>query len=550
METISIEFPAGRYHATPWDAHVNEGRVEWPPSPWRLLRALLAVGYTKLGWGEYPDPVASDLIEKLSAVSPTYTLPAATAAHTRHYMPIKDGTSKVFDAFLRFTDPDARLLIHYDVVLSDDERQVLGKLVAGLTYLGRAESWAVAELLAPDSDREPTSGGYCCVPWRGSSEEIGDACNRIRLLRALPSDDFAAWRATQIDVTAESIGAEEAAKQSAKGKPVTAAMLKKVRQKAEALYPNQLLDALQAETSTWQSQGWPQPPGSQWVDYRIPIDVIEQKPLNPIPANPPQSRVHAVLLAIDGDGKSGTVRPLMKRALPLMELVHSEAVRKSTDALGFGNISELSGKDNDNAVLRGHRHASWIPLSLFGHGRIDHILVHCVQGFSSQAIASLASVRWAYSKDIARLSINLAGMGDLDEILKQLRRNPLCRSADSLSLDSAKIWESATPLVLRKYLQKHGKKTPEGQLREELIERGFDEPKSIRFWSAEEMVRRRLKGYVLVRKLTKRQPPMERSFAATIEFDRPQSGPILLGYASHFGLGLFKGVDTKTDSME
>lgn len=43
MIAISLTFPAGRYHATPWDRHVNEGAVEWPPSPWRLLRSLVAV---------------------------------------------------------------------------------------------------------------------------------------------------------------------------------------------------------------------------------------------------------------------------------------------------------------------------------------------------------------------------------------------------------------------------------------------------------------------------------------------------------------------------
>jgi len=29
--TIKLNFPAGRYHATPWGRHVNEGVAEWPP---------------------------------------------------------------------------------------------------------------------------------------------------------------------------------------------------------------------------------------------------------------------------------------------------------------------------------------------------------------------------------------------------------------------------------------------------------------------------------------------------------------------------------------
>jgi CRISPR-associated protein Csb2 len=41
--SISIQFLTGRAHMHPWQTHHNEGRVEWPPSQWRLLRALVAV---------------------------------------------------------------------------------------------------------------------------------------------------------------------------------------------------------------------------------------------------------------------------------------------------------------------------------------------------------------------------------------------------------------------------------------------------------------------------------------------------------------------------
>ena len=45
MIAISLHFLTGRFHATPWGHHVNEGVAEWPPSPWRLLRALMATFY-------------------------------------------------------------------------------------------------------------------------------------------------------------------------------------------------------------------------------------------------------------------------------------------------------------------------------------------------------------------------------------------------------------------------------------------------------------------------------------------------------------------------
>ncbi|MFH1303100.1 MAG: type I-U CRISPR-associated protein Csb2, partial [Planctomycetota bacterium] len=47
MIAIEMKFPTGKLHATPWGRHVNEGAVEWPPSPWRFLRALLAVWHHK-----------------------------------------------------------------------------------------------------------------------------------------------------------------------------------------------------------------------------------------------------------------------------------------------------------------------------------------------------------------------------------------------------------------------------------------------------------------------------------------------------------------------
>ena len=86
MPTLKLRFPSGRYHATPWGHHVNEGLIEWPPSPWRLLRALIACGFSSKGWSEVPE-VARRLIDKFAGVLPSYQLPPASAVHSRHYMP-------------------------------------------------------------------------------------------------------------------------------------------------------------------------------------------------------------------------------------------------------------------------------------------------------------------------------------------------------------------------------------------------------------------------------------------------------------------------------
>jgi CRISPR-associated protein Csb2 len=55
--TISIRFLTGRAHLHPWQTHHSEGRVEWPPSQWRLLRALVSVAGRGLTSLPYPDDV-------------------------------------------------------------------------------------------------------------------------------------------------------------------------------------------------------------------------------------------------------------------------------------------------------------------------------------------------------------------------------------------------------------------------------------------------------------------------------------------------------------
>ena len=42
MIAIGIRFVAGGYHARPWGVFGRDGIPEWPPSPYRLLRALIA----------------------------------------------------------------------------------------------------------------------------------------------------------------------------------------------------------------------------------------------------------------------------------------------------------------------------------------------------------------------------------------------------------------------------------------------------------------------------------------------------------------------------
>lgn len=147
--TIEIAFPWGRYHATPWTKAANEGVPEWPPSPWRLLRALYAT------WMDRCGDLASDTVESLLsdlATPPTFWLPPAQPGHSRHYYPdTANGTDLVFDPFVSMAR-DASVGVHWPVDLDESSRAALHRLVSVLPYLGRAESICDAQVVA---DIEP-----------------------------------------------------------------------------------------------------------------------------------------------------------------------------------------------------------------------------------------------------------------------------------------------------------------------------------------------------------------------------------------------------------
>ena len=88
MPIIELNFLAGRFHATPWGRNVNEGVPEWPPSPYRLLRALYDT------WKRKRPDWAVDRVEPLFAAlaseTPHFHLPPATASHTRAFLSEND----------------------------------------------------------------------------------------------------------------------------------------------------------------------------------------------------------------------------------------------------------------------------------------------------------------------------------------------------------------------------------------------------------------------------------------------------------------------------
>jgi CRISPR-associated protein Csb2 len=552
MVRLEIRFLTGRYHATPWGRHVNEGAIEWPPSPWRLCRALLAAGFNRCGWTEVP-PVGRSLLEKLSAAPPLYHLPRASTGHTRHYVPkFKGETTRVLDAFAQVgTGPAACLGVEFDAQLSGEETALLDELLAAVGYLGRAEAWAelrrVSEL-SQGLDRcalseHPPSLGY----------------ERIALLAPVPAADYARWRQEALEQELARRLEQARYEAGQKGKAPPAALTKRQQEQVLSLFPEELLAALRVETRWLQQVGWSQPPGSRWLSYWRPEGALTHRP----PPRPRTEKVRAAdtaLLALTSDTKRRAVLPRLTDAMLRMDQLHNALVRQSDGGLGQGPSPCFTARSDTGEPLRGHRHAALLPLDLDGDRLMDHVLVHAPLGFDRRARKALEQVPPIYGSGMPRVLVTLLELGhpaDFAEAVPQARK--------------ARRWVSATAFLAPRHLKRQGSHSLEGQVRAELAERGFPEPVSVEFEiersgyvPAAEVVRvlrlaggavrleqgpagerggeelaRRWRHFRRERPGEVRRPPAQPALGLRLTFAEDVQGPLCLGYGSHFGLGQF-----------
>lgn len=212
---LEIRFLTGRFHATPWGSHVNEGAIEWPPAPWRLFRALVAAGArtTGMATGE----LRGILRPFLDA--PSYHLPLASAAHARYWMPWeKKGPAdrtKILDAFV-ILSPSSPVTIVWPRDSLEADR--LDAMLEGLGYLGRSQSWV--EMRRVQNHQDPD-----VFPLAEGQEAPGD-WETVRLLAPDP-------RA-----------------------------------------PDEALRGALLGTSELHGQGLAVPPGTRWIRYaRPPLDI-------------------------------------------------------------------------------------------------------------------------------------------------------------------------------------------------------------------------------------------------------------------------------------
>lgn len=540
MIALSILFPAGRFHATPWGHHVNEGVPEWPPSPWRMLRALVACWKRKLD----DDPLCGrvcveGLMKKLASAPPVFVLAPASVGHTRHFMPwFKKGPTDrtlVFDTFLALDKSQETTALWLDTVLQDAERTALGRIAGALSFFGRAESWVEARVL-DDSAAQDAHKRINCWPTGVETfvQENGNGMDRVRVLCADPETVF------QNDYTPKLLRTQG----RSRGRTKT----------EQPLYDPDW--NLCIETLELHRKRWSDPPGSMWVTYLRPKDCFRVNP-KPHRRMAPKDALTVTRFAVDA-----SVLPLVEDTLKIAELTRRTCMgiyRRIEEKRLYGGPTPanehlprsevFSGKDHDGHALKGHGHAFFLPTDEDGDGRIDHLTIVAEKGFSPIEVRTIDEMRQLKRDDGEPLNLVLLAIGRAKDI-----------NAPGF-LGPSRIWKSETPFITTRFQKERGTKKDPPELlgldnqrafaryvlRDEIrrlreLRPEIPEPLSVEFLNNEHrMSAHKLRPIQFKRFRQKRSDDGGRRPAGAfrIVFPEPVLGPICLGHSSHFGLGLF-----------
>ena len=521
MTTLSIRFLTGRFHATQWGRHVNEGVPEWPPSPWRILRCLIATWKTKCP--DLSEPLAKSILEKL-AVAPDFELPPATVSHTRHYMPWDKNyaghTTLVFDTFVALPNTSEILVSWLEATLSAEERSALSCWLGEVGYLGRAESWCEMRLL----DETEAPAGSNCRPLVDPNP-----AKHTEIVRVHCPDPATAFLSTHTP-------------------PKT-----KKGPKLPIYDPDWHICG---ETLWHHQEKWAEAPGSQWIRYTRPADCFKIS-LAPRKGNKPATKPQVARFALDS-----SVLPLITETLSVAESARIALMSRFGWITRQGDIkgkSEIfSGKDAAGNRLTHRGHCHFLPTDEDGDGRLDHLTLVSEEGFGEHELAAIHSLRQIKSRKRDEsghaLGVLLLHTGMLDDAQP---RGPVAPSS---------TWVSATPYLCHRHPKTRGSKKDkpeelashaaftEARLREDLA-RLLERHEDLRDLSQHQIQISPLVDRNGVFRIgTCQQRPIEfQRFrqkqgddggkrlcgAFVINFPRKVSGPICLGHSCHFGMGLF-----------
>lgn len=515
---LEQRFLLGRFHATRW----NQGAFgdpygEWPPSPWRLLRAL------SFRWFQFSretgdtDRAKLDvLLMALSRAPPEFYLPGLSwsGPAIKQYLPtevawtdasakaaaFKKAKTTLNEDHYRTISPDAVIYWAWPH-LEDIDVELLDALVSRILYFGRAESLTQIKLVRS----LPTNPGVKCTLAISGTE------NEVPVLCPIPGKDLD-------------------------------------------------LDNLFATTEDPKIKNCEIPPGTTWLYAKLPERLKIRSTAKHKSKYP--SNLNLLQFAI-----GGRVFPSQERWVVVSERFRGMVLRErflqitgetnvsysSLTSEQKASVSLISGKDAEGLPLTDHQHA-YFSIIPDADNQPVRLVVWREKTFTADEIeaflrATERGVSWDYRTP--------------KWPLKLLPLPFYTASPQAFSSNPHTVWTSLTslvPPVLRKRFRKNGKErpgeTPEKITAKMLERKGQPKPKRVEILSAdnqwiertdpEKMYQLKSEWVSVHRSLKSRldnKDARERNVALgyylRLTFEEPVIGPIILGESSHFGLGLF-----------
>lgn len=493
------EFPLGRFHATPWRVNpFDDPHGEWPPSPWRLVRAVTARWYQ---WArEAESEPGIDELERLQAALCRSTYAFHLPADSRKGRPLRQyhptefgwrpaqkkkagtrsyGTSLVQDNYWCVPPGAPVWWFVEDDSWTPQLVAALDQCLARMTYFGRAETLTHI---------------HCA-----GAKDVAPECN-CRLVD----------------------------KRFSGAVPVLAPLIGATRSDIE-----RTTDAPDSVKRTV-------PPGARFLYAARPPRPVARGPRR-TPSHRPDC--HLMQLAL-GWNVAPDPRAIVRltsrfRGAVLRELLRLKTGDASTNWARVDrdvreSVADMVGKDANGAPLKGHRHTEfpvWCE-----DGRPTRLIVwreaRPFDADEQEAILLAASrdVSWA------------AAGSDADEW--KVRLIPLDRDVPAppgFGTQASVAWESVTPYVpprhhLRGGREREGESMAE-QIQREVQRRGLAERVEVELVGPPSWV----SVHVPRRRADKRAFIGDRlGQALRLRFQSPVNGPIRLGHSSAFGLGLFR----------
>ena len=357
MVGLAVRFDLGRYHANPWGAHVNEGLVEWPPSQWRLLRSLYAVGRTHIALHARRTALDEALAMLAAAPPPIYELPPTAVSHTRHYVPSRiysasrpGETDKLLDAFCAL-DAEAEMRVWWDAQLGGDRRVALAEAALALGHLGRSESVCSAALLDGKSPAEPDASPLA------SGTELPDGAYEVVELLCVESDE-------PLRVLEQAVGDLRA---------------RRLRV----------------------------PPGARFVEYAVRHTTATSPATTTTLGRPTIARYRL----------AGDARPGIREAVAVATHLRA-ALQALYGARSDGAASRVfSGREGSAPRTDQHRHAHYLATPGSDGRRIDHLTVWAPEGFGPPEVECLAALSRIRMRSLPEpLPVALVALGDTDTL--------------------------------------------------------------------------------------------------------------------------------------